>query len=81
MIKKIKHIWYDWKSLSKDQFRNLQVLIFASTLNISFAFEKLFIVIGSPLSDKIWLCVYWFMWLYVTYIALKDYCDDVLEQG
>lgn len=59
--------------------RNFLVLVIACLLNFAFAFEKLFLVLGCPLSDLVWLIVYGGTALVLTFIAFYDYKCDVHE--
>ena len=52
--------------------RNFLVLVIACLLNFAFAFEKLFLVLGCPLSDLVWLIVYGGTALVLTFIAFYD---------
>ena len=62
--------------------RNFIVLTIACVLNFAFALEKLFIVIGSPLSDVIWLFVYGGISVILTVVAYYDYfCDTEENHG
>lgn len=67
------------KQLTPDQKRSLHVLVVACILNFAFAAEKLFIITGHQLSDKVWFCVYGWLGLYLAYVAIHDYIHDVKE--
>ena len=51
--------------------RNFLVLVIACLLNFAFAFEKLFLVLGCPLSDLVWLIVYFEQRWWLTNKLLK----------
>lgn len=65
--------------LTMDHRRDFRVLVIACILNFSFAFEKLFIVIGHPMSDKIWLAVYGLFGVFLAYVAAVDFLFDLHE--
>ena len=57
--------------------RNFQILLTASFLNLSFALEKLMIVIGYPLPDFVWMILYATLALYLSLIAFSDLAKDM----
>ncbi len=68
------------KKVDADDKRNFLVLIVACILNFSFAFEKLFIVIGHQQPDWLWLIVYGWLGLILAWVAVHDYCHDIIEE-
>lgn len=67
--------------LSKDNIRNLQVLIFSVILNFSFAIEKLCNITWNQQSDFVWFIVYGWLWLVVAGFAVYDYIQDIKEEN
>lgn len=65
--------------LSRDHLRNFRLLVVACVLNFAFAIEKVFIVIGHPQSDLIWMIVYGGLGIYLAIIAFHDYVNDLYE--
>jgi len=67
-------------TLNKSDFRDLRIMIVAIVLNLSFAAEKLFIVIWHQQSDLVWLIVYGWLWLALSIMACIDFVHDELEE-
>lgn len=79
LLKKLYKIYKQWW-ITKSDIRDFRIVMIASILNISFAIEKLFIVIWNPLKDIVWLFIYGALGLYLMYIAIVDYIHDEIEE-
>jgi hypothetical protein len=74
-------IWTRFRrtQLSGDHARNLQVLLLASVLNLSFAAEKVLLGFGIDLGNWAWAAIYGGLALVTTVMATHDYIWDVVE--
>ena len=74
-------IWTRFRriQLSGDHARNLQVLLLASVLNLSFAAEKVLLGFGIDLGNWAWAAIYGGLALVTTIMATHDYIWDVVE--
>lgn len=73
-------IWKHTFTITKGDLRDFRIMLVAIILNISFAAEKLFIVIWHQLPDVVWLFVYWWLWLFLAYLAIVDFVHDEIEE-
>lgn len=75
----MKILWHNL-TITKCDIRDFRIILFWGLLNLSFAFEKLFIVIWSPIKDVYWMWIYGWLWLLLIYLALHDYLHDEIEE-
>ncbi len=75
----MKIFWHNL-TITKCDMRDFRVILFWGILNLSFALEKFFIVIWHQLSDKVWMCVYGWLWIFLIILALHDYLHDEIEE-
>lgn len=62
-----------------DYKRNFIILVIASLLNLSFALEKLLIILKFPLPDISWFFIYFLFSLILAIVAFYDYYHDIKE--